>query len=121
MRIQIRLSTGIAFTGELLANPVATDLASRLPLTATFSDFNGVEKHATLDVPVPVRGVPREDSPEPGEIGYYAPAQSLVLYYGFVGSWPGLVRVGRFDLDLDTLRALPDGFTARIARADEEI
>ncbi|SBS72137.1 hypothetical protein [uncultured Microbacterium sp.] len=61
MRIQIRLSTGIAFTGELLANPVAIAVASRLPLTATFSDF------------------------------------------------------------LDTLRALPDGFTARIARADEEV
>lgn len=118
MRVHVTLSTGIDFDAYLYANPVATDLAATLPLDVSFTDFNSVEKVAPLDAPLRVKGVPEQDSPEPGEIGYYAPTQALVLYYGSVGSWPGLVRVGRFDLDVTTLRGLPDGFSARIVRAD---
>ncbi|MFG6444647.1 cyclophilin-like fold protein [Microbacterium sp. P07] len=118
MRVHVTLSVGIEFDAELYPNPVAADFAARLPLTGTFADLNRVEKVATLDRPLRVRGVPERDSPEPGEIGYYAPSQSLVLYYGHVGPWPGLVRIGRFDLDADTLRVLPDGFTARVTRLD---
>lgn len=119
MRIHVSLSTGLDFAAELFENPVAIDLAARLPLTAAFSDYNGVEKLTTLDKPLTVRGVPEADSPAPGEIGYYAPTKSLVFYYGSVGSWPGLVRVGRFALDVSVLAGLPDGFTARLTRADE--
>ncbi|MEV8176370.1 cyclophilin-like fold protein [Microbacterium sp. NPDC079176] len=118
MNVHVTLSAGIDFDAELFANPVADDLAARLPLEAVFSDFNDVEKVASLGPPLRMRGVPDQDSPAPGEIGYYAPTQSLVLYYGTVGTWPGLVRVGRFDLALDTLRDIPDGFTARFVRVD---
>jgi hypothetical protein len=44
--------------------------------------------------------------------------QRLVLYYGHVGRWPGLVRMGRFTHDLRVLRDLPDGFTVEIAAID---
>jgi hypothetical protein len=113
MRIEAMLSNARRFGAELFDNPVAADLATRLPLTAAFEDFNGVEKVARLPHSLRVEGVPDRDAPEPGEIGYYAPNQALVLYYDRVGSWPGLVRIGRFDLPLDELRELPDGFTAR--------
>lgn len=117
IRIRFDQETG-GFGGELYPNPVAVDLAASLPLQLTFSDFNGVEKVARLDEELVMNGVPASDEPTPGEIGYYAPTRALVLYYGLVGRWPGLVRIGRFDLDLGELRALPDGFTLRIERDD---
>jgi hypothetical protein len=116
----VKISTGEGFAAEFSANPVATELAARLPLEATFTDFNGVEKVATLDRPLRVRGVPDEDSAGPGEIGYYAPANTLVFYYGSVGTWPGLIRIGRFELAPSVLGELPDGFTARLTRTDDD-
>jgi len=111
------VSDGPEFDGELFTNPVASQLVLRLPLTLTFSDFNGVEKVATLDAPLSMEGVQGAESPQPGEIGYYAPTRGLVLYYGHVGKWPGLVRVGRFTLPIAKLRELPDGVVIRIAQA----
>ncbi len=117
MRIRFALQGG-GFDGELYANPVATDFASRLPVELTFSDFNRVEKVARLDRPLLLEGVPDSDEPSPGEIGYYAPSRGVVLYYGHVGRWPGLVRIGRFDYDLDALRGLPDGTAVGIDRRE---
>jgi hypothetical protein len=119
MRLRFTLPDG-EFAGELYANPVADDLAAQLPLDVIFSDFNGVEKVADLPLPLRVEGVPPSAEPAPGELGYYAPATGLVLYYGHVGRWPGIVRIGRFDLDLDALRNLPDGTVVRIDRQDPE-
>lgn len=121
MRVRVSLSTGLSFPADLYANPVATDLAARMPFTATFVDFNGVEKVARLDAPLSIRGVPSADAPQPGEIGYYGPSHGLVLYYDKVGRWPGLVRIGRFQLPVEELQALPDGFTARFSRHDDEV
>lgn len=53
--------------------------------------------------------------PSPREIGYYAPTQGLVLFYGSPGWWPGLVRMGGFSYGLDELRALPDGMPVHIS------
>jgi hypothetical protein len=47
-----------ALTGKLWDNPAARDLAARLPLTLTFSDFNAVEKVATLDPGLTIEGMP---------------------------------------------------------------
>lgn len=102
------------FEGELYSNPVALDLEGQLPLELAFSDFNGVEKVARLPKALRFSGVPGADEPNPGEIGYYGPTQGLVLYYGHVGRWPGLARIGRFDCDLNELHALPDGTVMRV-------
>ena len=104
------------FVAELYANPVAQQFGALLPTEVVFSDFNRVEKVGRLGTALTLRGVPDRDAPEPGEIGYYAPTQGLVLYYGHVGEWPGLVRLGRFDFDLDALKAFPDGSRAQIDR-----
>ena len=54
---------------------------------------------------------PEGDDPEIADIGYYAPSQDLVLYYGDVGYWNGIVRIGRFDSDqLSLVEDQPDGF-----------
>lgn len=103
--------------GELYDHPVAQELFNLLPLQLVFDDFNGVEKVAVLDQPLNIVGVPDSDAPSPGEIGYHAPSRGVVLYYGSPGKWPGLVRMGRFDYSLDSLRELHDGARIQIAVA----
>lgn len=60
-------------------------------------------------------GVPEGDDPEIADIGYYAPSQDLVLYYGDVGYWNGIVRIGRLNPDdLDLIELQPDNFQVTV-------
>ena len=105
-------------SAQLADNPTAQDLAEQLPLTLTFRDFNGVEKIAELPRPLTMEGVPAGDDPEINDIGYYAPSRNLVFYYGDVGYWDGIVRIGRFnDGDIDLIERQPDGFDVTIELA----
>lgn len=117
MKITLRFDHDLA-DGELYDNPVADQIAALLPFEAGFEDFHDQEKLARLERTLDVTGVPSADAPRPGEIGYYAPTQSLVLFYASPGRWPGLVRVGRFDHPVDQLRALSDGTRIAIAAAE---
>lgn len=116
MKIELTIAETLV-EAELYDHPVASELAGLLPLELVFHDFHQQEKVATLDRSLTLSGVPDADAPQPGEIGYYAPTKGLVLFYASPGRWPGLVRMGRFDFDLDTLRALPDGTHIHIAAA----
>jgi hypothetical protein len=104
-------------TAQLADNPTAQDLTDQLPLTLTFRDFNRVEKVAELPRPLTMDGVPAGDDPDINDIGYYAPSRSLVCYYGDVGYWDGIVRIGRFtDRDIELIERQPDGFQVTIER-----
>lgn len=145
----MRFSAGAASVDVTIGEdtPAVRDFLSLLPLSLTLEEFNGREEIATLprklrhdgspgsdpedrdliyyipwgniDQPLTLRGVPDADAPAPGE-RYYAATQRLVLYYGHVGRWPGLVRMGHFTHDLEALRDLPDGFTVEIAAIDAD-
>ncbi len=104
-------------TAELWDNAPAQALADRLPLTLTFSDLNAVEKTARLDPALPMTGMPEGDDPQPRDIGWYAPSGDVVLYYGDVGYWPGIARLGHIIAGVDTIAAQRDDFTATIERA----
>jgi hypothetical protein len=105
-------------SAQLADNPTAQDLAEQLPLTLSFRDFNNVEKVAELPRPLTMEGVPPGDDPEINDIGYYAPSRNLVFYYGDVGYWNGIVRIGRFnDGDVDLIERQPDGFEVTIELA----
>ena len=106
---------GREISGRLGDNPTARELAEHLPLTLTFHDLNGVEKIARPPRPVTTDGVPDGADPDVADIGDYAPTQDLVLYYGDVGYWKGIVQIGRFDTSQTELIATqPDGFEATI-------
>ena len=106
--------------GELWDNPAAHDLAARLPLTLTFSDYNAVERTARLDPALTMAGMPAGADPSPGEIGWYAPSSDLVLYYGDVGFFTGIARVGTFDgRGMELLAEGPHDVTVTIAPADD--
>ena len=80
------------------------------PLTITLGDFNNVEKVGELPRPLTMDGVPAGADPEINDIGYYAPSNGLVFYYGNVGYFNGIVRLGRFSgQDMDVIERQPDG------------
>ena len=115
----IRITAGDqTFTAQLADNPTARDLVDQLPLTLRFRDFNSVEKIAKLRRPLTMDGAPVGDDPEINDVGYYAPSSDLVLYYGDVGYWNGIVRIGRLNAqDMSLIERQPDGFELTIDRA----
>jgi hypothetical protein len=104
-------------TAQLYDNATAHDLAAQLPLTLTLDDLNGLEKTGPLPKALITDGAPRGSDPEVNEIGYYAPGRDLVFYYGDVGYFNGIVRIGHFDSDIDLLRDQQDGFSVTVERA----
>jgi hypothetical protein len=115
----IRLSIGTTvLTARLHDNPTARDLLAHLPLTLAFRDLNGVEKIARLPRALTMDGVPAGADPEIRDIGYYAPSNNVVLYYGDVGYWNGIVRIGQYDGNTESVQGLEDGTAVTIERAN---
>lgn len=106
-------------TGRLWDNAAARDLLAQLPLTLSFRDFNDLEKISSLPRRLSTAGLPDGDDPMPGDIGYYAPWGNLVLYYGDVGYFSGIVRLGQVDADLSLIASQPDDFTATIEAVND--
>lgn len=114
-QITIQIGTE-SYSATLADNPTARDLASQLPLTLTFGDLNRVEKIAPLPRRLTTVGVPAGADPDINDIGYYRPSNDLVLYYGDVGYWDGIVRIGTLTEGMTSIAEQPEGFTATIAR-----
>jgi hypothetical protein len=104
-------------TAQLADNATARDPAAQLSLTLTFKDFNHIEKVATLPRRLSTDGVPAGADPDIGDIGYYAPSGNLVFYYGEVGYWNGIVRIGRFDTTMELIEHQDDSFQVTIERS----
>ena len=112
------LIEGRPVRAQLSDNPTARALADRLPLTLSFRDLDGVEKIAKLAEPLTTDGVPDGADPDIADIGYYAPTQDLVLYYGDVDYWDGIVRIGRYDdSQVSHVRDQSDGLRVTFERA----
>ena len=62
-------------------------------------DHGGVEKTGPLPAPLSLQGQPEGADPDVGDVGYYAPGNDLVLYYGDQSYFPGIVVLGRLDAD----------------------
>lgn len=116
VRVNVRIGDK-TYTAAMFNNPTANDLVSQLPLTLAFRDYAGQEKVSPAPRALTMQGVPRGDDPEMNDFGYYAPSNSLVLYYSNVSYWDGIVRLGRFESSIEAIRTLPDGFTVTIELA----
>jgi hypothetical protein len=115
--IRIRVS-GRQLDAHLSHNPTAEALLRQLPLTLAFRDLNDVEKIAGLPEPLTTKGVPEGADPDVADIGYYATSNDLVFYYGDVGYWNGIVRIGQLNpAVLDYIAGQPDGFEVKIERS----
>lgn len=62
-------------------------------------DHDAVEKTGPMPSPLSLDGQPKGTDPDVGDVGYYAPGNDLVLYYGDQSYFPGIVILGRLDGD----------------------
>ena len=111
--IRVRIGDTV-LTARLRDVPASRDLIAQLPLDLTFRDFNNVEKISQLPRKLSMDGVPAGDDPEPRDVGYYAPSGNLVFYYGDVGYYIGIVRLGQFDGSVDAIESQKGEFTATV-------
>ena len=119
MRIQITIG-GQRFGATLGESAAARDLIAQLPVTVDMIDHGGVEKTGPLPSPLSLDGQPDGADPDVGDLGYYAPGNDLVLYYGDQSYFPGIVVLGRLDGDAAQRISELDGpVTARVEAQDD--
>ncbi len=85
------------FHATLSDSAAARDLLAQLPVTVDMTDHGGVEKTGALPSPLSLDGQPDGADPDVGDLGYYAPGNDLVLYYGDQAYYSGIVILGRLD------------------------
>jgi hypothetical protein len=107
---------GTRVSAALADSPTAGSLIAQLPLTLRFEDYGRQEKIARLPAPLSMAGAPDGSNALPLTIGYYAPAQALVLYYEPVGFFAGIVPIGTLD-DLSLIRSQTGAFRATLRAA----
>jgi hypothetical protein len=109
---------GQRFTAILDDSAAADDLLAQLPVTIEMTDHGGVEKTGRLPSPLSLDGQPEGTDPDVGDLGYYAPGNDLVLYYGDQSFFPGIVVLGRLDADAPAgIAAITGRVTATIEEA----
>jgi hypothetical protein len=99
-RMRIRITIGEQrFQATLLDSAATEDLVAQLPMAIDMTDHGGVEKTGPLPSPLSLDGQPDGADPDVGDVGYYAPGNDLVLYYGDQSYYAGIVIVGRLGGD----------------------
>jgi hypothetical protein len=99
-RMRIRIVVGDQrFHATIADSAAGRDLVAQLPLTIDMTDHGAVEKTGPLPSPLSTAGQPDGADPEIGDVGYYAPGNDLVLYYGDQSYHPGIVIIGHLDGD----------------------
>ncbi|EGH97381.1 hypothetical protein PLA106_14858 [Pseudomonas amygdali pv. lachrymans str. M302278] len=91
-------------TFHLEDSATTRDFVAMLPLELTLEDYAATEKIGTLPRKLDVSGAAAGSTPVEGDIAYYAPWGNLAIYHkGFEYS-PGLVRLGRIESGMETIR-----------------
>lgn len=107
---------GQRIAGELDGSATSASLLAQLPLTLAFRDHGGQEKLSHLPAPLDLEGAPEGSDAAPLTLGYYAPDQSLVLYYRHVGYFAGIAPIGTYE-NTDVIETQVEGFAATIRKA----
>ena len=119
MRIEITIDNQ-RFHATLDDSAASRDLVAQLPVTVEMADHGSVEKTGPLPSPLSLDGQPDGSDPNVGDIGYYAPGNDLVLYYGDQSYYHGIVVLGHLDGGAPERIADMDGsITATVTILDE--
>jgi hypothetical protein len=114
---RIELTVGDTnLTATLNDTAASDDLLGQLPLTITMRDFGSVEKIGRLPAPLSTTGVPTGADPAVGDLGYYAPWNNLVIYYGDQGYHDGIIRLATLNGDITAVGRLNGDLTAHVER-----
>ncbi len=104
-RLEIRAGS-VRLVATLRDTAAARDLRAQLPTRLTMRDHGGVEKTGPLERALTVTDEPAGADPDVADLGYYAPGNDLVLYYGDQSYFDGIVILGRLEGDLGALANL---------------
>jgi hypothetical protein len=105
------------FQATIFDSAAGRDLVAQLPLTVDMVDHGAVEKTGPLPSPLSLDGQPDGADPDVGDIGYYAPGNDLVLYYGDQSYHSGIVIIGRLDGDAaGSIADMAGGITATVEK-----
>ena len=119
MKIQITIGKQ-RFDATLTESAAARDLLAQLPVTVDMVDHGQVEKTGRLPSPLSLDGQPEGADPEVGDLGYYAPGNDLVVYYGDQSYFPGIIILGQLDGDAAQRISELDGpISARVEARDD--
>jgi hypothetical protein len=116
-RLEIRTGS-VRLLATLRDTAAARDLRAQLPARLTMRDHRGVEKTGPLLRALTVTDEPRGADPEVGDLGYYAPGNDLVLYYGDQSHYSGIVILGRLEGDLAALADLEGDIDVQVDSLD---
>ncbi|MBL9219026.1 MAG: hypothetical protein JNG82_11095 [Opitutaceae bacterium] len=105
MKITIKAGQETLFA-TLGENATAKSFVALLPLELELEDYNQTEKIAYLPQKLVTDGAPAGADPSPGDITYYAPWGNLALFYRDFGYSTGLIKIGRIDSGVESLRGL---------------
>jgi hypothetical protein len=118
MQFEIRVGEE-RFTAAVDDTPAGRDLLVQLPQTIRMRDHGGVEKTGPLRAPLSLDGQPAGADPDVGDLGYYAPGNDLVFYYGDQSYYNGIVILGALDANATSrLAQLSGDITARLTVLD---
>ena len=115
-RMNIRITIDDqTFDATLHDSAAARDLLAQLPVTVEMTDHGGVEKTGPLPGRLSLEGQPDGADPDVGDLGYYAPGNDLVLYYGDQSYFAGIVVLGRMSGDAaERIAGLEGSVTATV-------
>jgi hypothetical protein len=108
MKIQITIGDQ-RMQATIFDSAAGRDLIAQLPLTIEMTDHGSVEKTGPLPSPLSLDGQPDGADPNPADVGYYAPGNDLVFYYGDQSYYPGIVIIGHLDGDAASRIAAMNG------------
>lgn len=79
-------------------------------------DHGGVEKTGSLPHALSLADDPDGAEPHVADLGYYAPSNDLVLYYGNQSYHPGIVILGRLQGDIGALAEMDGDLNVQVRR-----
>jgi hypothetical protein len=115
-QMRVRITIGDQrFSAQLDDSAASRDLDALLPLTVKMTDHGGVEKTGRLPGALSLDGQPAGADPDVGDVGYYAPGNELVLYYGDMSYYDGIVVLGHLADDAaERIAAMEGPVTATV-------
>lgn len=109
-RIKLTIGDAVLYA-TLEDNSASRSLLAQLPMSLSFSDYNGTEKIAYPDEALDGSDAPDNCDPDVGTLAYYQPWGNLCIFYRDFHASNGLTPLGRIEGNLAALTDLTGDFT----------